>query len=75
VQPSFLFSLLETAKWVYRRMGLPDRVAYQDKIQAGLLEHKVVPIVKRDGTEITQTQVRVTPNGLVKLATLVGGAA
>ena len=56
-------------------MGLPDRVAYQDKIQAGLLEHKVVPIVKRDGTEITQTQVRVTPNGLVKLATLVGGAA
>lgn len=41
VQPNSLFKYLRTSGWVYRRAGTDEDVAYQSKLQADLLEHKV----------------------------------
>lgn len=43
-------------------------IAYQDKLAAGLLEHKTTTVHRTDGSEKTVTQVRVTPKGLTRLA-------
>lgn len=43
-------------------------VAYQDKLAAGLLEHKTTTVYRSDGSEKTATQVRVTTKGLTRLA-------
>ena len=65
-----LFSWLSGNKWIYRRVGGSGWVAYQDKIQQGLLEHKVTTVHKDDGTEKITEQVRVTAKGLAKLAAI-----
>jgi hypothetical protein len=61
---------LSTKRWIYRRPGKSGWIAYQDKIQAGYLEHKITVVSREDGTEKTVEQVRVTPKGLTKLASL-----
>lgn len=58
--------------WIYKRNGSKHWVAYQDKIKAGYLEHKVKDIHLPDGTIKITEQVRVTPKGLTKLSKLVG---
>lgn len=68
VQPKALFSFLRSHRWVYARTGVAGDIAYQDKLAAGLLEHKVTTVYRTDGTEKTVTQVRVTPKGLAALA-------
>lgn len=67
VQPRKLTQLLQEKGWVYRRPMGTGWLAYQDRIQAGLLEHKVATGEKSDGSEWTSTQVRVTARGLAKL--------
>ncbi len=69
VPPGKLFTYLRTHEWVYRRAGGRSDVAYQDKIAAGLLTHKVHVARRDDGTERVCEQVMVTPKGLAKLAT------
>lgn len=71
VQPRKLAALLQEEHWVYRRPMGSGFLAYQDRIQAGYLEHKVTTGEKGDGTEWTSTQVRVTPRGLTKLADVI----
>ena len=71
VRPKDLFSFLQANKWIYRRVGGRTFVAYQDKIQAGLLMHKVHTMMRDDGTERITEQVMVLPKGLTKLATIV----
>lgn len=71
VRPKDLFALLSETKWIYRRAGGAGWIAYQDKLQQGLLEHKVTIVERSDGTEKTAEQVRVTPKGLAKLAKLI----
>lgn len=56
--------------WIYKRNGSKHWVAYQDKIKAGYLEHKVKDIQLPDGTIKITEQVRVTPKGLTKLSKL-----
>ncbi len=73
VRPKDLFAWLRQHGWIYSRPGRPGTIAYQDRIQAGLMEHKVVTISRTDGTEKTVDQVRVTTKGLTKLAMLVSG--
>ncbi|WP_163830739.1 phage antirepressor [Spartinivicinus ruber] len=68
VRPKDLFSWLSENKWIYRRTGNTNWIAYQDKIQRGLLEHKVTEVYRSDGTEKIVEQVRVTPKGLTFLA-------
>lgn len=76
VKPKSLFDIMSQCKWIYRRLGTPW-IGYQDKIQQGLIEHKVTVITKPDGEDKSIPQVRVTPKGLSKLAKLLtqGAAA
>ncbi|CAO3426730.1 Rha family transcriptional regulator [Azospirillum argentinense] len=68
VQPKALFSFMQKNDWIYSRPGKAGYIAYQDKIKAGYLEHKVTVVTRPDGTEKTTEQVRVTAKGLAKLA-------
>lgn len=68
VQPKRLFNYLSENLWIYRRSGNKNWIAYQDRIQTGLLEHKVTTITTSDGDERVQQQVLVTPKGLARLA-------
>ncbi len=72
VRPKDLFSFLRQQGWIYSRLGKAGDIAYQDKIQAGYLEHKVTTVTRTDGSEKTVEQVRVTAKGLAKLAKLLG---
>lgn len=79
-QPKYLFGYLSRNKWIYRRAGNKNWIAYQDKIQTGLLEHKVTTVTSSDGSERIHEQVLVTPKGIAKLARsyvddLIGEAA
>lgn len=74
VQPKELFSYLRgQARWMYRRPGTSEDVAYQDKLQRGLMEHKVTTIHRNDGSEKTVTRARITAKGLAHLATVFQG--
>lgn len=68
VRPKKLFDYLREKHWIYRRPGGSGNVAYQDKIQAGYLTHKVTTVQRDDGTEKVVEQVLVTGKGLAKLS-------
>lgn len=68
VPPHALCKWMRTHMWTYRRAGTKDDLAYQSKINAGYLEHKVTTGPRPDGTEWIGTQVRITPRGLTVLA-------
>lgn len=70
-----LIAILQARKWIYRRTGSTHFVAYQDKILAGVMEHKYSTVERPDGTEKTTEQARVTPKGLIRLATIIREAA
>lgn len=70
VKPKSLFDLMSHSKWIYRRIGTAW-IAYQDKIQQGLLEHKVTVVKSSTGEDKQVSQVRVTAKGLSKLAKLL----
>jgi phage anti-repressor protein/phage antirepressor YoqD-like protein len=63
-----LFRYLAENMWIYRRAGGKNYVAYQQRIQQGLLSHKVTTVTTGDGREKIIEQVLVTPKGLAKLA-------
>ena len=70
-QPKRLFAHMQACQWIYRRAGGSGFVGYQDKIQQGLLDHKVTTVDRSDGSSKMVEQVLVTPKGLTKLATLL----
>lgn len=72
VQPKRLFDWMREHHWIYRRPGGSGNVAYQDKIQAGYLTHKVTTVQREDGTEKVVEQVLVTGKGLAKLSQALG---
>jgi phage antirepressor YoqD-like protein len=71
MRPKDLFQWLRQNGWIYRRPGAGHDLGYQSKTTAGLLEHKVTTVLKTDGSEKVSEQVRVTPKGLTKLASLI----
>ena len=74
IQPKkVLIPYLKSNGWIYHRPGCDHPIAYQDKLQQMLLEHKVTTISRTDGSEKVTEQVRVTPKGLTKLAQIFGG--
>lgn len=75
VRPKDLFSAMSQHKWIYRRSGGKGWIGYQDKIQQGLITHKVTTVSLSDGTERIAEQVLVTPKGVAKLATILEAAA
>lgn len=72
VPPKRLFDWMREHHWIYRRPGGSGNVAYQDKIQAGYLTHKVTTVQREDGTEKVVEQVLVTGKGLAKLSQALG---
>lgn len=70
INPKKLFDLMSHSKWIYRRIG-SVWIGYQDKIQQGLLEHKVTVVKSSTGEDKQVSQVRVTAKGLSKLAKLL----
>lgn len=72
IAPKQLFTFLSCKEWIYRRLGNKNWVGYQDKIQKGLLEHKIVVIGSDDdGNDKTAPQVRITRKGLAKLSEML----
>lgn len=68
VRPRDLIAWMSANKWIYKRAGSASWIAYQDRIQSGLLEHKSHIVVTADGSERIRDQVRVTPKGLTRIA-------
>ncbi|MDG9927397.1 MULTISPECIES: phage antirepressor KilAC domain-containing protein [unclassified Pseudomonas] len=68
LRPKDLFAWLQSHQWIYRRAGSSGWLAYQIRIQQGLLEHKVTTVSRSDGSEKVVEQVLVTAKGLAKLA-------
>lgn len=79
VNPKRLFTWLREKRWIYRRPGGTGNVAYQDKIQAGHLTHKITTVQREDGSDKIVEQVLITAKGLACLSNLFsmreGGAA
>lgn len=67
VRPKDMFSWLQQHKWIYRRAGNGHWVGYQDKIQSGLLDHRVEEVTRADGSTKITEQVRITAKGMAKL--------
>ncbi|MFB2927540.1 phage antirepressor KilAC domain-containing protein [Aeromonas hydrophila] len=59
-------------RWIYKRAGGKQWLGYQDKVQQGLVEHKVTMVPLADGGERLCEQVRITPKGLTRLAQQLG---
>ncbi|WP_085552233.1 phage antirepressor KilAC domain-containing protein [Azospirillum agricola] len=74
VRPKDLFDFMQRKRWIYRRPGMDRWIAYQSRIQAGELEHKLTNIEQSDGSTSTMETVLVTPAGRVKLARLLAEA-
>lgn len=75
VRPKDLFSFLASNGWTYRRAGSGTWLGYQTRTNAGDLEHRVNTVLQADGTERVFEQVKVTAQGLTKLAKLMPGRA
>lgn len=71
LQPKRLFQELQSMGWIHRRPMGTGWLAYQTRIQQGLLEHKVTTGEKSDGSEWASTQVRVTAKGLARLSEML----
>lgn len=73
VQEKKLKQILIEKKWIYQRPMGPGLLAYSDRLQQGVMEHKMTHGEKKsDGTEWTSTQARITAKGMAKLAEMVG---
>lgn len=46
MRPKDLFAYLSNHQWIYRRTGCANWIAYQAKIQQGLLEHKTTEVTR-----------------------------
>ncbi|MBS1063425.1 phage regulatory protein/antirepressor Ant [Gluconobacter wancherniae] len=74
VKPKALIAFMATSQWTYRRNNGKNWLAYQAKIDAGYLWHKIGTYTDPNGEEKTRDTVKVLPKGLAKLAQLVPGA-
>ena len=71
IQEIKLKRILQERAWIYRRPTGAGWLAYSDKLQSGLMEHKVTTGQKGDGSEWINTQPRVTAKGLTRLVEAV----
>lgn len=68
VQPRQLFAWLAEHGWIYRRAGSKNWLAYQNRLQQGVLTHKA-SMQRREGEpDRVHEQVLVTAKGLSRLA-------
>ncbi|MDI2113054.1 phage antirepressor KilAC domain-containing protein [Commensalibacter nepenthis] len=69
VKRSELIEYLNNNKWIYKRKAKDNWIAYQDKIEQGLMWHQITEDT-RSGKLKIYTQALITPKGLAKLATI-----
>ena len=74
VQPKYLFQLLLSKRWIYKRAGGKVWIAYQDKLQSGVLEHKVDVVTRPDGSEKVSERVLVTAKGIAAISKMLSVA-
>jgi len=75
MRPKDLFQWLSAHDWIYRRTGNSHWCGRSEKLKQGCIEHKVTVVTRTDGSEKATEQVRVTPKGLAKLATILSESA
>lgn len=69
VQRCKLIDWMRANRWIYRREGCARWLAYQPRLSAGLLDHKVTVLgLDEEGDQRLASQVRITPKGLSVLA-------
>lgn len=75
VQEKKLKQFLIEHQWTYRRPMGAGTLAYSDKLQKGLMEHKMTKGEKSDGSEWVDTQARITAKGIARLAEMLADQA
>ncbi len=71
VRPKDLFNWLQAHQWIYRRPGGSGWLAYQQRIQQCVLEHKVTTVERDDGSAKVIESVHITRKGLARLAEIL----
>lgn len=75
VRPVDLRRWLVAHGWVYQRPGHSVWLAYQERIQQGVMCHKVTTVQREDGTDKVVEQVRITPKGIARIGAELAKAA
>lgn len=75
IRPIDLKNWMIVNQWIYGRPGHSGWLAYQNRIQQGVLCHKVSTIERQDGTEKVVEQLRVTPKGIARIAEVLQAKA
>lgn len=75
LQPKALFRWMEANRWIYRRVGSSRWIAYQPRLQQGVLVHKlkVLGLDDQTGQQKVAEQVLVTRKGLAVLCEKLAG--
>ncbi|WP_395011751.1 phage antirepressor KilAC domain-containing protein [Undibacterium sp.] len=71
IQEKRFIQALHERSWIYRRPMGTGWLAYSEKLQSGLMEHKITTGQKGDGSEWASTQPRITAKGLAKLSEIL----
>lgn len=69
VKRDWLFSYLNSIKWIYRSSG--NWLGYSDKEQQGLVKNDTKAVKLADGKEKITVQLRITAKGLTKLSAML----
>lgn len=75
VRPVDLRRWLVAHGWVYQRPGHSGWLAYQDRIQQGVMCHKVTTVQREDGTDKVVEQARITSKGIARIGAELAKAA
>ena len=70
-----LTAYMSRNRWIYKRAGGATWLGYHYHTAAGDLEHKVTTVTRQDGSKKIVEQVKITPQGLAKLARMLGSEA
>lgn len=75
VRPRQLTDKLQEMRWIHRRPMGTGWLAYQERLQSRVMEHKLTKGERSDGTEWVSTQVRVTAKGIARLSQILTNGA
>ncbi|MDT3530259.1 phage regulatory protein/antirepressor Ant [Stenotrophomonas pavanii] len=75
VRPLDLRRWLVAHGWIYQRPGHRGWLAYQDRIQQGVMCHKVTTVQREDGSDKIVEQARITPKGIARIGAELAKAA
>ncbi|MCW4589620.1 phage regulatory protein/antirepressor Ant [Gluconacetobacter entanii] len=71
VNPILLRNFMRDQRWIYRKGE--HWLAYQTKLDSGLLEHKLVTLHQESGRTKIVTRLRVTAKGISRLGEMLHG--